>query len=70
MFLYWLALLLSRIFEAATGSTWRLIRDKFHLLTMVTFTGRTGTFHQRDILAKLDIPTPKTIVKATPVANA
>ncbi|MFI6634744.1 hypothetical protein ACIBI7_38175 [Nonomuraea fuscirosea] len=43
-----------------------------------TFTGPTGTFRQRaeltkpqrDILAKLDIPTPKEIAEAVPAADA
>ncbi|MEU7916939.1 IS1634 family transposase [Microbispora bryophytorum] len=75
--LCWLALLLIRIIETTTGSTWNRIRDEFDLLTVATFTGPTGTFRQRaeltkpqrDILAKLDIPTPKKIVEAAPAAD-
>ncbi|MBB5083363.1 hypothetical protein HNR40_008866 [Nonomuraea endophytica] len=54
------------------------IRDEFDLLTVATFTGPTGIFRQRaeltepqgDILAKLDIPTPKKIVEGSPAAEA
>ncbi|WP_169949914.1 IS1634 family transposase [Microbispora sp. H11081] len=75
--LCWLALLLIRIIETTTGSTWNRIRDEFDLLTVATFTGPTGTFRQRaeltkpqrDILSKLDIPTPKKIVEAAPAAD-
>ncbi len=74
----WLALLLIRIIETSTGTAWRRIRDEFDLLTVATFTGPTGTFRQRaeltkpqrDILAKLDIPTPKKIVEAILATNA
>lgn len=76
--LCWLALLLIRIIETTTGSTWNRIRDEFSLLTVATFTGPAGSFRQRaeltkpqrDILAKLDIPTPKKIVEATPTTDA
>ncbi|GAA1613828.1 IS1634 family transposase [Nonomuraea maheshkhaliensis] len=76
--LCWLALLLIRIIETTTGTTWRRIRTEFDLLTVATFTGPTGTFRQRaeltkpqrDILAKLDLPTPKKIVEASPAADA
>lgn len=76
--LCWLALLLIRIIETTTGATWRRIRTEFDLLTVATFTGPTGTFRQRaeltkpqrDILAKLNIPTPKKIVEAIPAADA
>ncbi|MGW4412800.1 IS1634 family transposase [Nonomuraea sp. NPDC004702] len=76
--LCWLTLLLIRVIETTTGSTWNRIRDEFDLLTVATFTGATGTFRQRaeltkpqrDILAKLDIPTPKKMVEATPATDA
>ena len=76
--LCWLALLLIRIIETSTGTTWNRIRQEFDLLTVATFSGPTGTFRQRaeltkpqrDILAKLDIPTPKKIVEAVPTADA
>src|SRR5690606_31873230 len=90
--LCWLALLLIRLIESTTASTWNRSRDAFSLLTVATFSiqavhfrrrgdtfaGPAGslrqraelTKHQRDILAKLDIPTPKKIVEATPTTDA
>jgi hypothetical protein len=76
--LCWLALLLIRIIETTTGSTWKRIRHEFDPLTIATFTGPTGTFRQtaeltkpqRDILAKLDIPAPKKIIEASPDTSA
>jgi transposase len=75
--LCWLALLLIRIAETAAGTTWNKIADEMDLLTLGTFTGPAGTFQQtaeltkaqRDILAKLKIPHPKKIIKATPAAT-
>jgi len=75
--LCWLALLLVRIAETATGTTWNNIADELDLLTLGTFTGPAGTFRQtaeltstqRDILAKLGIPPPKKIIEATPPAS-
>jgi hypothetical protein len=72
--LCWLALLLVRIAETATGTTWNNIADELDLLTLGGFTGPAGTFRQtagltstqRDILAKLRIPPPKKIIEATP----
>ena len=72
--LCWLALLLIRIAETATGTTWNNIADELDLLTLGTFTGPAGTFRQtaeltstqRDTLAKLGIPPPKKIIEATP----
>jgi hypothetical protein len=71
--LCWLALLLVRIAETATGTTWNNIADELELLTLGAFTGPAGTFRQtaeltqaqRDILAKLGIPPPKKIIEAT-----
>ena len=76
--LCWLALLLIRIIETSAGTTWNRVRTEFDLLTVTTFTGPTGTFRQRaeltkpqrDILAKLHIPTPKKIVEAVPATDA
>jgi hypothetical protein len=72
--LCWLALLLIRIAETATGTTWNNIADELDLLTLGTFTGPAGTFRQtaeltstqRDTLAKLGISPPKKIIEATP----
>jgi IS4 transposase len=64
--LCWLALLLIRVVENATGDTWRNVRhelDRMHLVTMETAEGRVAqrtatTTGQAEILAKLDIPEP------------
>ena len=74
--LCWLALLLIRIAETTTGTTWRKITDELDLLTLGTFTGPAGTFRQtaeptkvqRDLLAKLKITPPRKIIEATPAA--
>jgi hypothetical protein len=74
--LCWLALLLIRIAETATGATWANIADELDLLTLGTFTGPAGTFRQtaeltstqRDILAKLDITHPDKIIQAIPAS--
>jgi Transposase DDE domain len=74
--LCWLALLLIRIAETATGLTWATIADELDLLTLGTLTGPAGTFRQtagltktqRDLLAKLKIAHPKKIIEATPAA--
>jgi hypothetical protein len=71
--LCWLALLLIRIAETTTGTTWAQIADELDLLTLGTFTGPAGTFRQtaeltkthRDLLAKLKIAYPKKIIEAT-----
>jgi len=44
--LYWLALLLIRIAETTTGTTWAKIADELHLLTLGAFTAPVGTFRQ------------------------
>jgi hypothetical protein len=72
--LCWLALLLIRVAETTTGTTWAKIADELDLLTLGTFTGPAGTFRQtadltktqRDLLAKLKITPPKKIIEATP----
>jgi hypothetical protein len=74
--LCWLALLLIRIAETTTGTTWASIAGEMDLLTLGTFTGPAGTFRQaaeltkpqRDLLAKLKIAYPKKIIEATPAA--
>jgi hypothetical protein len=75
--LCWLALLLIRIAETTTGTTWNTIAGELDLLTLGTFTGPAGTFRQtaeltktqRDLLAKLKIPHPKKIIEATPATR-
>jgi IS4 transposase len=72
--LCWLALLLIRIAETTTGTSWNKIADEMEMLTLGTFTGPAGTYRQtaeltkaqRDLLAKLKIPYPKKIIEATP----
>jgi hypothetical protein len=74
--LCWLALLLIRIAETTTGTTWATITDELDLLTLGTFTGPAGTFRQtadltkpqRDLLATLKIAHPKKIIQATPAS--
>ena len=74
--LCWLALLLIRIAETTTGTTWAKLADELDLLTLGTFTGPAGTFRQtaeltktqRDMLAKLKIPHPKKIIEALPAS--
>ncbi len=69
-------MLLIRIAETTTGTTWNKIADEPDLLTLGTFTGPAGTFRQtaeltkiqRDLLAKLKITHPKKIIQATPAS--
>ena len=64
--LCWLALLLIRVVENATGDTWRNLRhelDRMHLVTLATADGhltqRSATTNgQKAILAALDLPDP------------
>jgi hypothetical protein len=64
--LCWLALLLIRVVENATGDTWRNVRqelDRMHLITLATPDGQvaqrsTTTPGQKTILGKLDLPEP------------
>ncbi|MEU2930553.1 transposase [Streptomyces sp. NPDC007251] len=50
--LCWLALLLIRITETATGATWPTIRRELDRLHLGTFTGPTGLFRQVTTLTK------------------
>jgi hypothetical protein len=64
--LCWLALLLIRVVENATGDTWRNLRhelDRMALVTLATSDGRVAqrsatTAGQRSILAALQLPEP------------
>jgi IS4 transposase len=64
--LCWLALLLIRVVENATGDTWRNLRhelDRMHLVTLATPDGQVAqrsvtTPGQKAILAALDLPEP------------
>lgn len=72
--LCWLALLLIRILETRTGTTWLVMRRELERLHVGTFTGPTGTFRrlttltkaQTDLLARLRVPAPKPIIELTP----
>jgi len=64
--LCWLALLLIRVVENATGESWRCVREeleRMHLVTLETSEGRVVrrtqmTAGQRRILAALTLPEP------------
>ena len=64
--LCWLALLLLRVVENATGETWRNVRhelDRMHLITLATADGQvaqrsTTTTRQKTILSALGLPEP------------
>ena len=66
MQLCWLALLLIRVVENATGESWRSVRDeleRMHLVTLETSEGRVAkrsltTPGQRQIFAALELPEP------------
>jgi Transposase DDE domain len=72
--LCWLALLLIRILETRTGTPWPGMRRELERLHLGTFTGPTGTFRrlttltkaQTDLLARLRVPAPKSIIELTP----
>jgi hypothetical protein len=72
--LCWLALLLIRITETATGDIWPAVRRHLDRLHIGTFTGPAGTFRQRteltkaqtDLLTRLDIPAPRQIIELEP----
>ena len=67
--LCWLALLLLRVIEIATGDTWRNARhelDRMHLVTLATNAGQiaqrtTTTPGQQTLLRALDLPEPPKI---------
>lgn len=71
--LCWLALLLVRVIETATGNTWRNLRhelDRMHLVTLATADGRitqrsTLTTGHNSILAALDLPEPPKYLEIT-----
>ena len=76
--LCWLALLLIRVVENATGESWRCVRDeleRLHLVTLETSEGRVAkrsltSTRQRQIFAALELPEPPAfsdfLVTATP----
>ncbi len=72
--LCWLALLLIRVIENATGDTWRNIRhelDRMHLVTLATTDGTAAqrsitTAGQATILGQLQLPEPPKYFDFTP----
>ena len=68
------ALLLIRIIETTTASTWPTCRRELDRLHLGTFTGPAGLFRQvtaltkpqHDLLAKLAIPAPKQVIDLQP----
>ena len=73
----WLALLILRAAELATGDTWRNLRDeldRLHLLTLATDAGTVTqrvelTATQRAILTKLEVSEPPRFYDFTPVTD-
>ena len=76
--LCWLALLLARIAENATGDTWPELRRQLSRIAVGTFTGPAGTFRQRtkispaqaSILEQLGIDPPPKIYQLTLAASS
>jgi transposase len=74
--LCWLALLLVRVIETTTATTWHQLREHLDELHIGTFTAPAGTYRQRteltkpqrDILAKLDLTPPKKIIELAPAS--
>jgi Transposase DDE domain len=75
--LCWLALLLIRVAETATGDTWRTIAhelDRMHLVTLATTHGRVAqrtsiTTGQRKVLSALKLPEPARFHHFTPTTS-
>jgi len=75
--LCWLALLLTRIAENATGETWPVMRRELDRLHAITFSGPAGTFRQLteltkpqvNLYAQLRLAQPKKIIQITPAGN-
>jgi len=71
--LCWLSLLLIRIIENTTGSTWNNLPAKLNRLHVITYTGPARTFQQRteltpaqrDIYTALGLTPPKKIIELT-----
>jgi IS4 transposase len=76
--LCWLALLLLRVMENATGQTWRDLRhelDRMHLVTFATGHGQVAqrsalTGGHKTILAALDLPEPPRFFDFTVAADS
>ncbi len=75
--LCWLALLLVRIAENATGETWRNLRNELERMHLGTFAGPAGlsrqrtelTAGQKQILRALDLPEPARFLHLAPAAR-
>jgi hypothetical protein len=75
--LCWLALLLIRIAELATGDTWRNLRHELDRMHLGTFQGPAGLIRQRTettpgqraILRALDLPEPERFLQLEPAAS-
>jgi hypothetical protein len=75
--LCWLALLLARIAETHTGTTWPKLRRELDRIKLGTFAGPAGTFQQRteitkpqrDILTALTLDPPPRIFQLTPASR-
>jgi hypothetical protein len=75
--LCWLALLLARVAENATGQTWPELRRQLDRIAVGTFTGPAGTFRQRTeispgqaaTLEQLGIDPPPRIYQLTPAMS-
>jgi len=75
--LCWLALLLVRIAENATGDTWRNLRNELERLHLGTFAGPAGVSRQRteltpgqkEILRALQLPEPPRFLHLEPAAQ-
>ncbi len=71
--LCWLALLLIRIIENTTATTWNRLSTELGRLHLITYTGPAGTFAQRteptpaqrDIYTTLELDLPRKIIKLT-----
>ena len=75
--LCWLALLLVRVTETTTRSTWHQLREHLDELHLGTFTGTAGTYRQRteltkpqrDIFTKLGLTAPKKVIELAPAPD-
>src|SRR3954468_4120643 len=71
--LCWLALLLIRVAEMRTGTTWNHIREQLQRVHAVTITGPAGSFRpttqlakpQQDLFAALQVEPPKKVLRVT-----
>jgi Transposase DDE domain len=71
--LCWLALLLIRVAETRTGTTWNRIREQLQRVHAVTLTGPAGSFRQstqltkphQDLFAALQVEPPKKVLAVT-----